>query len=119
MTHKIKNESFYSDFDYKQITVRSGKGNKDRMTTCSSSLMSQFKDHLLRIKLIHDKDVQEGYGCVYLLHALSKKYPNAEKEWGWQYIFPARNISIDPRLGIERRHHVDQPVINKGIKGGV
>ena len=107
------------DFDYKQITVRSGKGNKDRVTTFSSSLMPQLKDHLLRVKLIHDKDVQDGYGCVYLPHALSKKYRNAEKEWIWQYVFPARNVSIDPRSGVTRRHHIDQSVINKAIKGTV
>ena len=107
------------DFDYKQITVRSGKGNKDRVTTFSSSLMSQLKEHLQRVQLIHDKDLQDGYGCVYLPHALSKKYPNAEKEWGWQYVFPARNLSTDPRSGITRRHHIDQSVVNKGIKGAV
>jgi integron integrase len=107
------------DFDYKQITVRSGKGNKDRVTTFSTALMSQIKDHLQRVKLIHDKDLLDGYGSVYLPNALSKKYPNAEKEWIWQYVFPARNISIDPRSGITRRHHVDQSVINKGIKSVV
>ena len=107
------------DFNYKQITVRSGKGNKDRVTTFSSSLMSQLKEHLQRVQLIHDKDLQDGYGCVYLPHALSKKYPNAEKEWGWQYVFPARNLSTDPRSGITRRHHIDQSVVNKGIKGAV
>jgi len=104
------------DFDYKQITVRSGKGNKDRVTTFSSSLISPFKEHLQRVKLIHNKDLQNGYGSVYLPNALSKKYPNAEKEWGWQYVFPSRNISVDPRSGISRRHHIDQSVINKSIK---
>ena len=96
------------DFEYKQITVRSGKGNKDRVTTFSSSLMPQLKDHLQRVRLIHDNDLQNGYGSVYLPNALSKKYPNAAKEWIWQYVFPARNISIDPRSGITRRHHLDQ-----------
>lgn len=104
------------DFDYKQITVRSGKGNKDRVTTFSNALMTQVKNHLQRVQLIHDKDLLDGYGSVYLPNALSKKYPNAEKEWIWQYVFPARNISIDPRSGMTRRHHIDQSVINKGIK---
>jgi len=107
------------DFDYKQITVRSGKGNKDRVTTFSSTLESPLKIHLQRVKLIHDKDLLDSYGSVYLPNALNKKYPNAEKEWGWQYVFPARNIAVDPRSGITRRHHIDQSVINKGIKGVV
>ncbi len=107
------------DFDYKQITVRSGKGNKDRVTTFSDTLMPHLKDHLLRVQIIHENDLQDGYGSVYLPNALNKKYPNAEKEWIWQYVFPARNISMDPRSGITRRHHIDQSVINKGIKNAV
>ena len=107
------------DIDYKQITVRSGKGNKDRVTTFSSSLESPLKTHFQRVKLIHDKDLLDGYGSVYLPNALNKKYPSTEKEWGWQYVFPARNLSVDPRSGITRRHHIDQSVINKGIKAAV
>jgi len=104
------------DFDYKQITVRSGKGNKDRVTTFSDSLAPQIKTHLQRVQLIHDKDLAKGYGAIYLPYALNKKYPNAEKEWGWQYVFPARNIALDPRSNIMRRHHLDQSSVNKAIK---
>ncbi len=104
------------DYDYKQITVRSGKGNKDRVTTFSTQLMPQLKNHLQRVKLIHEADLKAGYGSVYLPHALSRKYPNADKHWGWQYVFPSRNIAIDPRSGIQRRHHIDHSVINKAIK---
>lgn len=68
------------DFDYKQITVRLGKGNKDRVTTFSTRLMLQLNDHLSRVKLIHAQDLEDGFGMVYLPHALSKKYPNANKE---------------------------------------
>jgi len=107
------------DFDYKQITVRSGKGNKDRVTTFSTRLMPQLNDHLSRVKLIHAQDLEDGFGTVYLPHALSKKYPNANKEWGWQYVFPAKNLSIDPRSGIKQRHHADQSLVNKGIKSAV
>ena len=107
------------DFDYKQITVRSGKGNKDRVTTFSTGFMPQLTDHLKRVKLIHDKDLQDNHGSVYLPYALNKKYKNAEKEWGWQYAFPARNLSKDPRSNEIRRHHVDQSVVNKAIKGAV
>ena len=99
--------------------MRSGKGNKDRVTTFSVNLMPLIESHLLRVKLIHDKDLSEGKGLVYLPHALSRKYPNAAKEWGWQYVFPARNLSSDPRSGEIRRHHVDPSVINKAIKGAV
>jgi integron integrase len=107
------------DFDYKQITVRSGKGNKDRVTMFSNSLMPQLKSHLLRVKLIHDNDLESGFGTVYLPNALSRKYPNANKTWGWQYVFPARNLSVDPRSGITQRHHADQSVVNKAIKTAV
>ena len=104
------------DFEYKQITVRSGKGNKDRVTTFSSTLDPLIKNHLVKVKLIHEEDLKVGFGAVYLPYALDKKYRSAETEWGWQYVFPARNRAIDPRSGIERRHHVDQSVINKAIK---
>ncbi len=107
------------DFEYKQITVRSGKGNKDRVTTFSVNMMSQIESHMQRVKLIHDKDLLDGMGAVYLPNALSRKYPNAAKEWGWQYAFPARNLSTDPRSGEIRRHHIDPSVINKAIKNAV
>lgn len=68
---------------------------------------------------MHDKDLADGFGSVYLPYALSKKYPNADKAFGWQYVFPSRNIALDPRLGIERRHHIDASVVNKAIKRAV
>lgn len=107
------------DYDYKQITVRSGKGNKDRVTTFSTALIPLLKNHLRKVKLIHDRDLEEGFGSVYLPNALAKKYPKAENEWIWQYVFPARTLSTDPRSGITRRHHIDQSVINKAIKNAV
>ena len=107
------------DFDYKQITVRSGKGNKDRVTTFSATLIPPLQNHLNRVKLLHDQDLAESYGSVYLPNALERKYPNADKDWIWQYVFPARTLSTDPRSGITRRHHIDQSVINKAIKTAV
>lgn len=107
------------DFEYKQLTVRSGKGDKDRVTTFPGSLEAELKLHLKRVKLIHEQDLSTGYGAVYLPHALAKKYPQAEKEWGWQYVFPAKTLSPDPRSSMTRRHHIDQSVINKAIKGSV
>lgn len=104
------------DFDYKQITVRSGKGNKDRVTTFSNTLMPPIKLHLQKVKLLHEKDLLKGHGAVYLPYALNKKYTNAEKEWGWQYVFPSRKLALDPRSNITRRHHFDQSSINKAIK---
>ena len=104
------------DFEFKQLTVRSGKGDKDRVTPFPSSAMPLFNNHLSRVRIIHEKDLAQGHGEVYLPHALEKKYPNAAKEWSWQYVFPARNLSVDPRSGIMRRHHVDPSVVNKAIK---
>jgi len=75
-----------------------------------------LQNHLAKVKTLHQQDLGRGYGEVYLPHALLRKYPNAGKEWGWQYLFPARDLSVDPRSGITRRHHVDPSVINKAIK---
>lgn len=107
------------DYGYKQITVRSGKGDKDRVTTFSASLMPLLQNHLEKVKAIHEQDLADGFGAVYLPYALAKKYPNAEREWGWQYVFPARSLSVDPLSGETRRHHIDQSLVNKAIKAAV
>jgi len=107
------------DFAMKQLTVRSGKGDKDRFTTFPATLAPLLQNHLTGVKTRHQQDLAQGHGQVYLPHALARKYPNAAKEWGWQYIFPARNLSVDPRSGITRRHHVDPSVVNKAIKVAV
>jgi integron integrase len=107
------------DFGMKQITVRSGKGAKDRVTTFAASVIGGLEEHLKRVKAIHRGDLEAGYGEVYLPHALARKYPNAAKEWGWQWVFPARGISVDPRSGTKRRHHIDASVVNKAIKAAV
>lgn len=107
------------DFDYKQITVRSGKGHKDRVTTFPASIEHPLKTYLQKTKMIHQQDLKEGFGTVYLPHALSRKYPAAEKEWNWQFVFPAKALSVDPRSKIRRRHHLDQSAINKAIKATV
>ena len=104
------------DFGMKQITVRSGKGDKDRITTFPVSITPLLKNHLARVQALHQQDLARGCGEVYLPHALSVKFRNAGKEWGWQYLFPAREVSLDPRSGITRRHHIDPSVINKAIK---
>jgi integrase len=71
---------------------------------------------LVRVKQLHTTDLAEGYGAVYLPYALERKYPNANREWGWQYVFPAKSRSVDPRTGIERRHHLDESGLQKAIR---
>ncbi len=107
------------DFSMRQVSVRSGKGRKDRFTTFPQSLIPLLKNHLTRVELIHRQDVHDGYGRVYLPYALPRKYPNADREFRWQYIFPSSRLSRDPRTGTMRRHHVDPSVVNKAIKSAV
>jgi integron integrase len=104
------------DFAMKQITVRDGKGAKDRYTVLPESVIPVLKEHLERVKLIHQEDLGKGYGAVYLPGALERKYPAAPREWGWQYVFPARDLSTDPRTGITRRHHVEEATVHRAIK---
>jgi len=107
------------DQKMKTVTVRSGKGNKDRVTTFPASVIPFLQNHLTKVKALHENDLSKGYGEVYLPNALSRKYRNAVTEWGWQYVFPASTLSTDPRSGIVRRHHIDPSVINKAIKSAV
>src|SRR5919106_2460226 len=107
------------DFQMKQLTVRSGKGDRDRFTTFPATLTPLLQNHLAGVRALHQQDLAQGHGAVYLPHALARKYPPAAAEWGWQYVFPARNVSVDPRSGVTRRHHVDPSVVNKAIKVAV
>ncbi|MBW1777588.1 MAG: integron integrase [Deltaproteobacteria bacterium] len=107
------------DLKYKTVTVRSGKGDKDRVTPFPASVAPFLLEHLARVKRIHQQDLSQGYGEVYLPHALAHKYPGAAKEWGWQYVFPANTLSKDPRSGKIRRHHIDPSLVNKAIKTAV
>ncbi|MEW6208255.1 MAG: integron integrase [Acidobacteriota bacterium] len=104
------------EFHYNQIIVRSGKGAKDRITLLPASLKDPLRDQLKRARVIHQADLREGFGAVYLPYALEKKYPAASREWGWQYVFPAASRSIDPRAGVERRHHTDDRAVQKAVK---
>jgi len=104
------------DFSRQELTVRDGKGAKDRRTMLPGSLIGPFQHHLQTVKQMHTTDLAEGNGCVYLPFALAKKYPNAETEWRWQYVFPATRTSIDPRSGIRRRHHLNESVLHRAIK---
>ena len=104
------------DFKYRQIIVRDGKGNKDRVTLLPNKYKEALQMQLKKVKAIHNQDLADGFGSVYLPNALDKKYPNAGKEWAWQYVFPAAQITVDPRTGIKRRHHISESVIQKAVK---
>ena len=107
------------DFRYKQITVRDGKGNKDRVTMLPQKLSPHLQRHIVRVKNLHERDLKEGFGEVYLPFALERKYPNASREFSWQYVFPAAKRSIDPRSGKNRRHHVGETVLQRAVKKAV
>ena len=95
-------------FDTGHIVIRDGKGQKDRVTVLPKSVCDKLKDVIRQCKIVHDTDLQRGLGRVYLPFALSRKYPNADREFKWQYAFPSRQLSKDPRSGTIRRHHVHE-----------
>ncbi len=107
------------DFSRRAVLVRNGKGGKDRVVTLADELVLPLQRHLQNVKTLHERDLAAGFGCVYLPHALSRKYPNACREWGWQYVFPASRRSRDPRSQQERRHHLDASVIQKAVNTAV
>ena len=107
------------DFDMDTIFVRSGKGDKDRSTILPKALKERLKEHLINVKALHDKDLAAGHGVVYLPYGIERKYPDAAKEWGWQYVFPAPNLSVDPRTSIVRRHHISDTAIQAAVKNAV
>lgn len=104
------------DFGYRQIVVRDGKGGKDRITMLPPQLIDPLRSHLARRKECHNQDLAAGNGSVFLPNALERKYPNANTEWGWQYVFSASQLSTDPRSGRRQRHHLDESVLQKAIK---
>ena len=104
------------DSGYRQILVRDGKGEKDRFTMLPARVIEPLQEHLAVVEVLHRQDLAEGFGNVYLPHALARKYPHAEREWGWQYVFPSQKRSIDPRTHIERRHHTDETVLQRAVK---
>ncbi len=107
------------DFSTRMIVVRDGKGGKDRRTMFPRPLLDSFESHLAGVRKLHERDLQDGYGEVWLPHALERKHPNAGREWIWQYVFPAGNRSLDPRSQVMRRHHLDESTIQKAMKGAL
>lgn len=104
------------DFSYQQIHVRNGKGNKDRVVPLPQKLKQPLRDHLLKVQQYHQDDLAEGFGEVFMPNALARKYPQAAKDWVWQYLFPSGRLSIDPRSKKQRRHHLDESSLQKMIK---
>ncbi len=107
------------DFAANHIVVREGKGFKDRVTILPDKLKLDLQRHLERVRLLHEEDLRGGYGSVYLPLALSRKYPNAEREWCWQYVFPTASLVRDPRSGQIRRHHVNEQGLQRAVKTAV
>jgi len=104
------------DFKRREILIRDGKGFKDRVTMLPLALVATLTAHIAKVRELHKVDLQQGYGAVYLPNALAQKYPNAAREWGWQYIFPSGKLSLDPRGNETRRHHVQDQAVQRAVK---
>lgn len=104
------------ELHYRQLIIRDAKGQKDRVTILPQNLLEPVREHLVRVQALHQSDLAEGYGRVYLPFALSSKYPNADREWGWQYVFPSARRSQDPRGGAVRRHHAPEDALQRAVK---
>jgi integron integrase len=104
------------DFKRREILVREGKGFKDRVTMLPELAVQPLRMHLDEVRSLHERDLAEGFGEVYLPYALERKYPHAGRAWGWQYAFPSGNRSVDPRSGKTRRHHIDEQTIQRAVK---
>ena len=107
------------DFARFEITVRDGKGDKDRVTMLPEAVSNPMQSHLIAVRAMHERDLAAGGGRVWLPTALAKKYPNADRDWPWQYVFPARTLSVDPRDGTRRRHHVHEKALQRAVAEAV
>jgi len=107
------------DFERNEILIRDGKGRKDRVTMLPRTSNESIQKHLAQVRCVYELDLREHAGRVILPDALVRKYPNADREWGWQYVFPASSRFFDRTAGIERRHHVHETVIQKAMKEAV
>lgn len=107
------------DFSRNEIIIRDGKGQKDRVTVMPASLVAPLRQHIARVRQLHQLELADERGDVYLPDALARKYPNAPWEWAWQYVFPAQGLSVDPRSGAVRRHHLDEKRVQRAFKRAV
>ena len=104
------------DFEQRHLAVRDGKGSHDRATLLPEAVIPQLKEQLQRTRAIHRADLRQGLGAVHLPYALAHKYPNAEREWVWQYVFPSPTLSLDPRQAVTRRHHLSASAVQKAVR---
>ena len=104
------------DFAYRQVTVRDGKGAKDRVTMLPESMIEPLRAHLGRVRTLHLRDLDSGHGEVSMPNALARKYPNAGREWAWQFVFPSGVLSRDPENGVLRRHHLYPETLGRAVK---
>jgi len=104
------------DFDNRQVIVRDGKGENDRVTMFPDVLLEPLRIHLKQVKALHELDLVMGYGTVHLPYALDRKYPNANREFAWQYVFPAPDLSIDPISGAKQRHHLNESNLQRAVR---
>jgi integron integrase len=104
------------DFEQHHILVRDGKGEKDRVTLLPGALHTALRAQLVYAHRLHEEDLAQGLGAVYLPYALNRKYPDAEREWGWQYVFPSQQLSTEPGTDTIRRHHLDPSGLQKAIR---
>jgi len=107
------------DFARNEITVRDGKGAKDRITMLPESLKKILQEHLRKVKRMHERDLAEGWGRVQMPDAMDRKYPNAPVDWRWQWVFPQENRWKNPKTGEEGRHHTDESLVQKAVKDAV
>jgi len=107
------------DLDYLTITVHNGKGEKDRVTILPASLVEPIKAHLAKVRELHNRDIEHGFGQVGLPYALARKYPNVDREWGWQYVFPSATLVKEKETGIVRRWYVSESTIQKAVKKAI
>lgn len=107
------------DFDRRQITVRRGKGAKDRLVPLPDAVRERLREHLVRVKARHEADLRRGLGAVALPDALARKFPNAPKEWVWQFLFPATRVCDDPRWGPPTRYHLHETAVQREVKRAV
>jgi integron integrase len=107
------------DFGYARITVRDAKGGKDRVTMLPVNLAKPLERHLRKVKAQHEQDIEDGLGGVHLPFGLARKFPNADREWGWQYVFPSSRVTIDPRSGKRQRHHIAEGLLQSALKAAV
>ena len=107
------------DFNYRRVLVRDGKGQKDRVTVLPDTLKEPMRAQVERVRKIHEQDCSEGFGKVQLPYALKRKYPDADREIGWQFVFPMADRSVDPESGIKRRHHVYPQTMQRAMKKAV